>query len=114
MKQGNGAIRMGMACALLFASLSLVVWRQARALETLRELESTRTERALLQAERAELQREIQYLESRARITAVASERLGLRAPAVSEIVILQAPSQFASDVDTLTARRHVLAAESR
>ena len=114
MKQGNGAIRMAFACALLFASLSLVVWRQSRALEALRGLDAARAERALLQAQRAELQREIQQLESRARIGAVAGERLGLRVPAASEIVILQLPS-YAQLPDTATLpRRAMFAAESR
>ena len=105
MKQGNGAIRIGFACALLFASLSLVVWRQGRALEALRGLDAARAERALLQAQRAELQREIQQLESRARIVAVAGARLGLRLPAASEIVILQLPS-YAQLPDTLALPR--------
>ncbi|HUF49942.1 MAG TPA: cell division protein FtsL [Longimicrobiales bacterium] len=113
MKHGNGALRIGVASVLLFAALSLVVWRQARAFDALRGLDAARSERALLQAERAELQREIQYLESRARVVAVAGERLGLRVPAASEIVILHAPS-YATGADDPVARRHVLAAEPR
>lgn len=100
MRRGTGAIRMGIACALLFGSLSMVVWRQSRALEELRGLDSARAERALLQAEHSELQREIQRLESRSRVIAVAGERFGLRTPAGDEIVFLQAPSraEFAGD----------------
>ena len=92
MKRGTGAIRMGIACALLFGSLSLVVWRQSRALEELRGLDAARAERALLQAEHSELERSIQRLESRSRIAAVARARFGLRTPAGDEIVFLQAP----------------------
>lgn len=94
MRRGTGAIRMGIACALLFGSMSLVVWRQSRALEELRSLDSARAERSLLQAERSELQRSIQLLESRTRIAAVAGERLGLRNPGGDEIVFLRAPSR--------------------
>ncbi|HEX2167787.1 MAG TPA: cell division protein FtsL [Longimicrobiales bacterium] len=94
MKRGTGAIRMGIACAMLFGSLSMVVWRQSRALEELRGLDAARAERALLQAEHSELQREIQRLESRTRIVAVAREKFGLRTPAGDEIVFLQAPSR--------------------
>ena len=94
MKRGTGAIRMGIACAMLFGSLSMVVWRQSRALEELRGLDAARAERALLQAEHSELQRDIQRLESRSRIVAVARERLGLRTPAGDEIVFLQAPTR--------------------
>jgi cell division protein FtsL len=85
---------MGIACTLLFGSLSMVVWRQSRALEELRALDAARAERALLQAERSELQRAIQGLESRTRIVAVARERFGLRTPAGDEIVFLQAPKR--------------------
>lgn len=92
MKRGSGAIRLSVAFALLYASLALVVWRQSRALEELRGLDAARTERAVLQAERSDLQREIQRLESRARIVAVAGEWLQLRTPAAHEIVFLQAP----------------------
>lgn len=92
MRRGNGAIRMGAACALFFASLSLVVWRQSRALDELRGLDAARAERAQLQAERSAFQREIQHLESRPRILAVAGERLGMRVPTHSEIIFLQAP----------------------
>ena len=114
MKQGNGAIRIGFACALLFASLSLVVWRQSRALEALRGLDAARAERALLQAQRAELQREIQQLESRARIVAVAGDRLGLRLPTASEIVILQLPSYAQLPDTSALPRRAMFAVESR
>ena len=114
MTQGNGAIRIGLACVLLFASMSLVVWRQSRALEALRALDSARAERALLQAERAELQREIQHLESRARIVAVAGEELGLRVPAATEIVILQHPSYAQLPDSAVTARTNVVAAGVR
>jgi cell division protein FtsL len=92
MKRGTGAIRMAIACALLFGSLSMVVWRQSRALEELRGLDAARAERALLQAEHSELERSIQRLESRARIAVVARDRFGLRTPAGNEIVFLQAP----------------------
>jgi cell division protein FtsL len=97
MRRSNGAIRMSAALALLFASLALVVWRQSRALEELRALDAVRSERAVLQAERSDLQRDIQRLESRARIVAVAGERLKLRTPGAGEIVFLQAPSYAAT-----------------
>lgn len=117
MKRGTGAIRMGFACVLLFSALSAVVWRQSRALEELRALDTARAERALLQAERSELQRTIQRLESRAHVVATAGERLGLRVPAAAEIVFLRAPVYASVDDDDATAapRRGLLtAAEQR
>jgi cell division protein FtsL len=114
MRQGNGAIRIGLACVLLFAAMSLVVWRQSRALEALRALDAARADRALLQAERAELQREIQHLESRARIVAVAGEQLGLRVPAAAEIVILQHPSYAQLPDSAAVTRGRMIAAGTR
>lgn len=114
MRGGTGAIRMGVASAMLFASLSMVVWRQSRALEELRGLDTARAERALLQAEHSELQREIQRLESRSRVVAVAGERFGLRTPAGDEIVFLQAPSRagYAGDAAGLAGRGLLTVAE--
>lgn len=73
----------------LLASLSLVVWRQSRALEALRALDRVRRERAVVEAERAMLVRRIQYLESRARVVREAEVRLGMRLPTGEEIVVL-------------------------
>jgi hypothetical protein len=116
MKRSTGAIRMGIACALLFGALSMVVWRQSRALEELRAMDVARAQRALLQAERSELQRSIQRLESRPYVVAVAGERLGLRVPAGGEIVFLQAPVYASVDDDARRAPRRDLltAAEQR
>jgi cell division protein FtsL len=111
MRRSNGAIRMSSAFALLFAALSLVVWRQSRALEELRGLESARSERVILQAERSELQREIHRLESRARIVAVAGERLKLRTPGAHEIVFLQSPVQAGSESLAGNAPSHAVTA---
>jgi cell division protein FtsL len=116
MRRGSGAIRMGIACALLFASLSLVVWRQSRALDEVRALDEARSRRVVLEAERTQLQREIQRLESRSRIVSVAGSRLGLRVPSGQEIVILQEPAgTLAEGVGAQEPRRGLLmAAEQR
>jgi cell division protein FtsL len=109
-RQGNGAIRTSVAFALLFAALSLVVWRQSRALEELRGLDAARSERTILQAERAELQREIHRLESRSRVVATAGTRLGLRLPAAHEIVFLHAVEvEYGAQPGPTTGRRDLL-----
>lgn len=77
------------AVAVLLASLSLVAWRQGRALEVLAGLDRIRSERTLAEAEKAELERRIEYLESRGRVVPEARERLGMHTPESSEIVIL-------------------------
>jgi hypothetical protein len=88
MRSHAGLLRLALAFAALLGSLSLVVWRQSRALELLRELDVLLTDRAIAEAARSELTRRIEYLESRARVVRDAG-RLGLRVPSSDEIVIL-------------------------
>ena len=87
--RASGAIRVALAFAALLASLSLVVWRQSRAHEVLRELDAVRSARAVLESERAVLAARSQQLESRARIKAVVEEWWGMRVPASGELVTL-------------------------
>jgi cell division protein FtsL len=91
---GHGTIRLALAFALLLASLSLVVWRQSRALEVLRELDAARAERALTESERTTLLRRVQLLQTRTRIVTAAGDRLGMRVPSHAEIVILTETSR--------------------
>lgn len=93
MRGAAGTLRFVLGCAAMLASLSLAMWRQGRALETLRSLDEVRTERAVAESERSALVRHIQHLESRSRVVAVAGDRLGMRVPSAGEIVILVAGS---------------------
>lgn len=77
-----------LSVALLLASLSLVTWRQARALEALAVLDGLRSERALVEADIAALEARIQRLESRAHVVP-AAERLGMHVPTTEEMVDL-------------------------
>ena len=80
---------MALATAVLLASLSLVAWRQARALESLESLDGLRREWTLAQAEREELELRVHEMESRGRIVPEARRRLGMRIPEAAEIVLL-------------------------
>jgi cell division protein FtsL len=73
----------------MLAALSLVAWRQSRALEALAELDRVRRDRVLAHAEMTALQSRIQYLESRGRVVPEARARLRMRTPDATEIVIL-------------------------
>lgn len=73
----------------LLSALSLVTWRQSRAFEELADLDRVERSLSLAESERAELLRRIQALDSRARISSVAQERLGMHRPEASEIVLL-------------------------
>lgn len=89
MRSHNGTIRLALCFAALLAALTLVIWRQSLALETLGELDRLRDARALAEAERSDLIRRIEHLESRAVVVTAARERLGMRVPSAHEIVIL-------------------------
>jgi len=88
-----------LALVLLLASLSLVTWRQSRALEVSRAVEDARQARALMESEVARLEARVRALESRARVVREAGTRLGMRMPGATEIVILPVPA--ASDADS-------------
>ena len=91
MKTFPRTLMLALGFALLLASLSAVIWRQSRALESQRAAELLREEATLLEARRAQLAHRIQELESRGRVVAVAGERLGMHVPSSSEIVFLPA-----------------------
>jgi cell division protein FtsL len=86
----EGTLRVALAFAALLGSLSMVVWRQSRALSMLRELDTLRSERAMMESERSRLSERIQHLESRTRVLEVAAERWGMRVPEAGEVWILR------------------------
>lgn len=81
--------RAAVTFAVLLGALGLVTWRQSRALEALYELETLRREVSVAQAERVELERDIQFLMSRGRVVPAARDELGMYPPATSELVLL-------------------------
>ena len=80
--------RAAVTFAFLVCSLGFVTWRQSRALEVYQELDEVRRQVSVAQAERVEMERDIQVLRSRSRIVPVARE-LGLRSPDASEQIYL-------------------------
>jgi cell division protein FtsL len=95
MTRHEGTVRIALAFAAFLASLSGVIWRQSRALDGLRDLESIRSRRAAVESDKSRLTERIQYLESRTRITDVAGRRWGMRVPqSDEEFVILLSPSE--------------------
>lgn len=80
--------RTAVTFALLVCALGFVTWRQSRALEANRLLDDVRRQVSVAQAERVELEREIQVLRSRGHVVP-AARRLGMHTPDASEQVIL-------------------------
>jgi hypothetical protein len=76
----------------VLAVLAWVVARQTAAHVRASRLEEVRAARSLKEAQRADLLRRIREAESRA-VLVPRAESLGLRVPADSEIVILDAPT---------------------
>lgn len=76
----------------LLAALFAVIARQTASFNAARALTDTRQERATLEGRRAELERRIRAAQSRA-VLLPRAERLGLRLPADTEIILLPAPA---------------------
>lgn len=89
MRRMSDSRRVAIALAALVASLSVVTWRQMRALEVLEERHDLGQEIEVVSAVRKDLLGEIQYLESRGRVVPEARARLGMHNPRADEIVYL-------------------------
>jgi cell division protein FtsL len=66
-----------------------VIWRRSHGYARQRELRALEQRRTQLEAERAKLELEIRDLSSRARLAPIAEQRLGMRYPSDSQVVIL-------------------------
>ncbi len=86
---------LGRACFVLAvaASLTTVVWRQTEGVARQRELTRIQNETSIAEAERVEWANRIQALQTRARITRVAQQRLGLHVARDDEVVLLPVPA---------------------
>ena len=67
-----------------------VIWRQSAALETSRELQQLRRTRGALDVSKSATVGEINRAKSRGVLVPLAQQKLGLRLPQDSEIIILQ------------------------
>ncbi len=74
-------------------SLTSVGWRQTGGVARQRELTRVQNETSIAEAERVEWANRIQALQTRARITRVAQQRLGLHVARDDEVVLLPIPA---------------------
>jgi len=89
--------RAAVTLAVLLGSLGFVTWRQSRALETLVQWDEVQRQVSVARAQVVELDRQIQFLTSRARVVPEARARLGMHTPDASELEILElAPVEMA------------------
>jgi membrane protein implicated in regulation of membrane protease activity len=86
--------RLVVALALVaFVSVgAAVIWRRVTGIANARELRLLATQRAQLVAERAALESAVRAAAGRGRIGGVAEQRLGMRVPADTQVVILTRP----------------------
>ncbi len=83
------ALRVAAIFAFLLGALGTVTWRQSRTRESLAVLDELRGQISVASANRAEVERGIQVLESRAHVVPAAREQLGMRVPEGVELVNL-------------------------
>ena len=91
--RGRGAMRRMSFVLVMLGALASVVWRQTVGYERERQLSALRAELSQAEAERVEVANRIQALQTRARITRVARERLGMHVARDEEIVMLPIPA---------------------
>jgi cell division protein FtsL len=92
-RRRRGFLRLFAWLLLLLGSLAVVAWRQTEGVAREKVLREMRSERAVVDAERMEMQRRIQALSARSRVVRVARERLGMHLPGDREVVILPEPA---------------------
>jgi cell division protein FtsL len=67
-----------------------VIWRRTFGLSQTRQVQQLERERSDLQARRGQLQREIRDAASRERIAPIAGQRLRMRMPSDSQVIVIE------------------------
>ncbi|MGZ8377370.1 MAG: hypothetical protein ACXW0Z_09015 [Gemmatirosa sp.] len=88
--RGRSIVAVGLLAFVLVAAA--VIWRRTYGLAHARELQALDTRRRQLQGERAALQSAVRLAASRGRIGTAAEQRLGMRVPSDTQVVILTRP----------------------
>lgn len=89
--RGRSIVALGLLAFVLVAAA--VIWRRTYGLARARELAVLDVRRRQLEAERAALQSAVRMAASRARIGPTAEQRLGMRVPSDTQVVILTRPA---------------------
>ena len=97
MRSHSGVLRLALCFSALLLAMTIVVKRQTHAFEVLKALDKARTARAFAEAQRSELNRRIEFLESRARVVSEATKRLGMHVPSAEEMIFLPLGNQVAN-----------------
>lgn len=106
MRRGRRAAGVLGWLVVLLCSLAVVTWRQTQGVMRENALRDLRAERAIVDAERMELERRIQALTTRTRVLRVARERLGMSLPSDGEIILLPIAADSMSSFTTVQGER--------
>ena len=88
--RGRAIVAVGLLAFVLVAAA--VVWRRSYGIAHSRELTQLDRRRVQLEGERAALQSAVRFAAGRGRIGATAEQRLGMRVPSDTQVVILTRP----------------------
>ncbi|GLC26480.1 cell division protein FtsL [Roseisolibacter agri] len=97
--RGRSIVAVGLLAFVLVAAA--VVWRRTYGLARTRELQVLDVRRRQLEAERAALQSAVRMAASRGRIGTAAEQRLGMRVPSDTQVVIISRPAPRPTGRDT-------------
>lgn len=86
----RGRLQVALGLVAFLAVTTLIVWRRSHGLAEARRLDALVSEQAMLAAQRADLEAEVQRLSSRSVLTPVV-ERLGMRVPRADQVILLPA-----------------------
>jgi cell division protein FtsL len=89
--RGRSVVALALLAFVLMAAA--VVWRRSYGIARTRELQVLDVRRRQLEAEHAALRSAVRLAASRARIGTAAEERLGMRVPSDTQVVILARPT---------------------
>lgn len=94
--RGRSIVAVGLLAFVLVATA--VIWRRTYGLAHARELQLLDVRRRQLEAERAALQSAVRMAASRGRIGTAAEQRLGMRVPSDTQVVIISRPAPRPAD----------------
>lgn len=93
-RRGRGRLLVAAALVGFVLVGAAVIWRRGVGIARARELRALASERAQLVAERSALESAVRAAAGRSRIAGAAEQRLGMRVPADTQVVLLVRPAE--------------------
>lgn len=96
-RKGRGRMLVALGLLVFLAVATAVVWRRSAGIAEARVLRDLDRRRAQLEAQRAQLERDVRAASSRAHLAPVAEQRLGMHVPSDTQVIILPRPARPAA-----------------